>query len=184
MKQRRKLPCKWNNNAMYSFNDDGTVTVSCYYDNNGFQSFRKLISGICLDDFYNPENNLAFRSYCDDFVSDDNDSIGCQMAFRTINGKTRVELHRNSLGDLFDVLYCIRFGGVVGKTPMDDETGGPFGSLLSLYGVLLKREGNKKKWSKLKVEAQKFKDVCEKACSAQEVIEYITKKMCKNKSEK
>ena len=180
-KQRKKLPCKWNNNAMYSMNDDGTVTVSCYYGGSMFQSFRKMISGICLDDFYDPENNLAFRSYCDDFVSDDNGSIGCQMAFGTVDGKMKVALHRKSLGDLFDVLYCIRLGGVAGKTPFDNEDGGPFGSLLSLYGRLLTKEATKKKLEKLKVESERFSDFCKNAESAQEVIDYITKKLCMRK---
>ena len=100
------------------------------------------------------------------------------MAFGTVDGKMKVALHRKSLGDLFDVLYCIRLGGVAGKTPFDNEDGGPFGSLLSLDGGLLTKEATKKKLEKLKVETEKFAEFCKKAESAQEVIDYITKKLC------
>lgn len=182
--KRKKLPCKWNAQTMYNFDDDGTINVSCAYGAGPSVSVSKVIGSLVLDDFYNPENNLPFLSYCDDFLyNSETEEIGCEMGFTTSRGRKRIGVYRQSLGDLFDVLFCIRFGGLGGKTPNDME-GGMFGCLLVLYRKLLDKEATGRKWQFLSNQAEKFQGICENAETADDIIYYIVNMMCLRKPKK
>ena len=180
--EHRKLPCKWNSKTMYQFEDDGVIKVVCAYDELGV---GKAVGELHLDDFYYSGNNMAFVSYCDDFLYEsETGEIGCEMGFTTPSGRKRMAVYRQSLGDLFDVLFCIRFGGLGGKTPGNDEDGSVFGYLLILYRHLLDREAPGKKWTFLSRHAERFQSVCENAESPDDVISFIVNAMCLRKPKK
>ena len=151
-----KLLCKWNDNLAYNLEDDGCVLVSCYYGKNKRDSFMTLISRVCLDDFYNSENNIAFRSYSEDIIKDDEGNIGCVLSLWMSLGKTKVQLFRESLGELFEVLYCFNLGGVEKKEPEDDEDGFEFEMLFSSFIELVEKDSSGRKKRHLESAAEKF----------------------------
>jgi hypothetical protein len=176
--KRRKLPLMFNQNTLCEELSDGAIKVECNYGEKALTVIDNIFSKMSLDDFYNRENNESFCSYCDDFQMTEDGDMTCGIVFYTIKGPRRVSIERKTLGELFDVLFCLQLAfGDPNKT--GNETA--FESFLTLFILLLNKEAKATKWTMLKKNATDFREVCAEAENAEEVAEYIKNKMCLKK---
>ena len=179
--KRSKLPIMFNANTLCEELNDGAIKVSCNYGDKALTAIDTVLEKMTLDDFYNRENNESFCSYCDDFMMTEDGDMTFGIVFYTTNGKREVSVERKTLGELFDVLFCIQmaFGN---PNQTGNETA--FESFLTLYTLLLNKEAKATKWTMLKRNAICFREVCSQAEDAEAVADYIKNKMCLRKPKK
>ena len=113
MNNKRRMPIRVNKNT-YATPVEGNVTrVECIYGDAADTVFDVLVGQLFMSDFNEQDNNEAFYSYCTEegslMLSEDKKKIGFTMRFNTIKtGMQYYDIYRNTLAELFDVMYCMR----------------------------------------------------------------------------
>ena len=176
--KRRKLPLMFNANTLCEELSDGAIRVSCNYGDKALMAIDSVLNKMTLDDFYNKENNESFCSYCEDFMMTDDGNMSCGLIFYTTNGPRKVYVERKTLGELFDVIFCIQLAfGDPNKTGNESV----FESFLTLFVLLLDKEAKATKWTMLKNNAESFREVCMNAENAEVVADFIKNRLCLHK---
>ena len=192
MSNKRRMPIRVNKNT-YATPVEGNVTrVECIYGDAADTVFDVLVGQLFMSDFNEQDNNEAFYSYCTEegslMLSEDKKQIGFTMRFNTIKtGMQYYDIFRNTLAELFDVMYCMRLMNTINDGIEDFDPKnflpepGPFSTLFSVYSIRMMTE-SKNFVNYFCDEANKFLDYIRKNYNREHIDEilgdYIQNKMC------
>ena len=173
---------------LYSQQESGNVISVKNFPASQLNSVEHALLNIHLPDFYDEKNNDAFQTYSRALIRDKKKRIGCSLIFGSQNDQITVNIMRDNLGKLMEVLFCFKFIGI----PMDADAESesisdgktvPLSRILTAYSLCLNKElpDDSEEWGFLTDEINKFNDVLCSTDNLGAISDYILDKLCVKK---
>ena len=171
---------------LYSKQESGNVISVKNFPSSQFNSVEHALLNVHLPDFYDEKNNDAFQTYSRALIRDKKKRIGCSLIFGSQNDdQITVNIMRDNLGKLMEVLFCFKFVGI----PMDADAESesisdgktvPLSRILTAYSLCLNKElpDESEEWGFLTDEINKFNDVLCSTDNLSAISDYILDKLC------
>ena len=171
---------------LYSQQESGNVISVKNFPSSQLNSVEHALLNVHLPDFYDEKNNDAFQTYSRALIRDKKKRIGCSLIFGSQNDdQITVNIMRDNLGKLMEVLFCFKFVGI----PMDADAESesisdgktvPLSRILTAYSLCLNKElpDESEEWGFLTDEINKFNDVLCSTDNLSAISDYILDKLC------
>ena len=171
---------------LYSQQESGNVISVKNFPVSQLNSVEHALLNVHLPDFYDEKNNDAFQTYSRALIRDKKKRIGCSLIFGSQNDdQITVNIMRDNLGKLMEVLFCFKFVGI----PMDADAESesiadgktvPLSRILTAYSLCLNKElpDDSEEWGFLTDEINKFNDVLCSTDNLSAISDYILDKLC------
>ena len=171
---------------LYSQQESGNVISVKNFPSSQLNSVEHALLNVHLPDFYDEKNNDAFQTYSRALIRDKKKRIGCSLIFGSQNDdQITVNIMRDNLGKLMEVLFCFKFVGI----PMDADAESEsiadgktvsLSRILTAYSLCLNKElpDESEEWGFLTDEINKFNDVLCSTDNLSAISDYILDKLC------
>ena len=171
---------------LYSQQESSNVISVKNFPASQLNSVEHALLHIHLPDFYDEKNNDAFQTYSRALIRDKKKRIGCSLIFGSQNDdQITVNIMRDNLGKLMEVLFCFKFVGI----PMDADAESEsiadgktvsLSRILTAYSLCLDKElpDESEEWRFLTDEINKFNDVLCSTDNLSAISDYILDKLC------
>ena len=171
---------------LYRQQESGNVISVKNFPASQLNSVEHALLNVHLPDFYDEKNNDAFQTYSRALIRDKKKRIGCSLIFGSQNDdQITVNIMRDNLGKLMEVLFCFKFVGI----PMDADAESesiadgktvPLSRILTAYSLCLNKElpDESEEWGFLNDEINKFNDVLCSTDNLSAISDYILDKLC------
>ena len=171
---------------LYSQQESGNVISVKNFPSSQLNSVEHALLNVHLPDFYDEKNNDAFQTYSRALIRDKKKRIGCSLIFGSQNDdQITVNIMRDNLGKLMEVLFCFKFVGI----PMDADAESEsiadgktvsLSRILTAYSLCLDKElpDESEEWRFLTDEINKFNDVLCSTDNLSAISDYILDKLC------
>lgn len=171
---------------LYSQQESGNVISVKNFPASRLNSVEHALLNVHLPDFYDEKNNDAFQTYSRALIRDKKKRIGCSLIFGSQNDdQITVNIMRDNLGKLMEVLFCFKFVGI----PMDADAESEsiadgktvsLSRILTAYSLCLNKElpDESEEWGFLTDEINKFNDVLCSTDNLSAISDYILDKLC------
>ena len=171
---------------LYSQQESGNVISVKNFPSSQLNSVEHALLNVHLPDFYDEKNNDAFQTYSRALIRDKKKRIGCSLIFGSQNDdQITVNIMRDNLGKLMEVLFCFKFVGI----PMDADAESEsiadgktvsLSRILTAYSLCLDKElpDDSEEWGFLTDEINKFNDVLCSTDNLSAISDYILDKLC------
>ena len=171
---------------LYSQQESGNVISVKNFPASQLNSVEHALLNVHLPDFYDEKNNDAFQTYSRALIRDKKKRIGCSLIFGSQNDdQITVNIMRDNLGKLMEVLFCFKFVGI----PMDADAESEsiadgktvsLSRILTAYSLCLDKElpDESEEWGFLTDEINKFNDVLCSTDNLSAISDYILDKLC------
>ena len=184
--QNNDVYSSFSKTLLYSQQESGNVISVKNFPSSQLNSVEHALLNVHLPDFYDEKNNDAFQTYSRALIRDKKKRIGCSLIFGSQNDdQITVNIMRDNLGKLMEVLFCFKFVGI----PMDadaesesisDGNTVPLSRILTAYSLCLNKElpDESEEWGFLTDEINKFNDVLCSTDNLSAISDYILDKLC------
>ena len=171
---------------LYNQQESGNVISVKNFPSSQLNSVEHALLNVHLPDFYDEKNNDAFQTYSRALIRDKKKRIGCSLIFGSQNDdQITVNIMRDNLGKLMEVLFCFKFVGI----PMDADAESEsiadgktvsLSRILTAYSLCLDKElpDRSEEWGFLTDEINKFNDVLCSTDNLGAISDYILDKLC------
>lgn len=188
-RKKNNVYSSFSKTLLYQQQDKGNIIAVKNFPTSELNSVEHALLNLHLKDFYDKKNNKAFRTYSRAIIDDKDGRIGCSLIFGSTKGEVKVNIMRESLGELMEVLFCFKFVGI----PMDpaaesealkDGSGVSLSRILTSYRFCLDKElpDEDEKWDFLNDEINKFNDVLCQTDNLSKISDYMIDNLCRHKA--
>ena len=183
--QNNDVYSSFSKTLLYSQQESGNVISVKNFPASQLNSVEHALLNIHLPDFYDEKNNDAFQTYSRALIRDKKKRIGCSLIFGSQDDQITVNIMRDNLGKLMEVLFCFKFVGI----PMDADAESEsiadgktvsLSRILTAYSLCLDKElpDESEEWRFLNDEINKFNDVLCSTDNLSAISDYILDKLC------
>ena len=183
-KTKNKVYSSFSKSLLYNQQNSTNIISVKNYPQDNICSTEIALKDLHVDDFYNKENNDAFLTYSRALVKDETGRIGCSIVFGSDDGQVKINIMRETLGALMEVLFCFEIVGI----PMDnsaednpnDKKTVTLKTILSYFKKCIDKEipDEDPKWNFLNNQIIEFNKFLIEERNLNEVSDYILDKLC------
>ena len=184
-KKRNQVYSSFSKTLLYQQAEHENIISVKNFPVSELNSVEHALLDVKLKDFYDKKNNAAFKTYSRALIDDKDGRIGCALIFGSDKGEVKVNIMRDNLGKLMEVLFCFKFVGI----PMDpaaesestkDGKSVSLSRILTAYRLCLDKElsDESDEWEYLNNEINKFNDVLCTTDSLTKISDYMIDTLC------